>query len=75
MRFDSYAEASKEKEKISKIRNTTNSQTPKTMTKEEQEQAIKELKSITPQEWEEAKRLQAEYEIWENEQKRNNNYN
>lgn len=75
MRFDSYAEASQEKERISKIRNTTNSQTPKTMTKEEQEQAIKELKSITPEEWEEAKRLQAEYEIWENEQKRNNNYN
>lgn len=75
MRFDSYAEASQEKERISKIRNTTNSQTPKTMTKEDQEQAIKELKSITPEEWEEAKRLQAEYEIWENEQKRNNNYN
>lgn len=75
MRFDSYAEASQEKEKISKIRNTTNSQTPKTMTKEEQEQAIKELKSITPEEWEEAKRLQIEYEIWENEQKKNNNYN
>jgi hypothetical protein len=35
MRFDSYAEASQEKERISKIRNTTNSQTPKTMTKEE----------------------------------------
>lgn len=75
MRFDSYAEASQEKERISKIRNTTNSQTPKTMTKEEQEQAIKELKSITPEEWEEAKKLQTEYEIWENEQKRNNNYN
>lgn len=75
MRFDSYAEASQEKERISKIRNTTNSQTPKTMTKEDQEQAIKELKSITPEEWEEAKRLQTEYEIWENEQKRNNNYN
>ncbi|WP_428070390.1 hypothetical protein [Chryseobacterium gambrini] len=75
MKFDSYSEASQEKERISKIRNTTNSQTPKTMTKEEQQQAIKELKSITPEEWEEAKRLQAEYEIWENEEKRNNNYN
>lgn len=74
-RFDSYAEASQEKERISKIRNTTagSSQkpTPKTLTKEEQEQVIKELKSITPEEWEEAKRLQTEYEIWENEQKRN----
>ncbi|WP_343659621.1 hypothetical protein [Chryseobacterium sp.] len=75
MRFDSYAEASQEKERISKIRNTTNNQTPKTLTKEEQEQAIKELKSITPEEWEEAKRLQTESEVWENEQKRNNNYN
>ncbi|WP_336963219.1 hypothetical protein [Chryseobacterium contaminans] len=76
MRFDSYTEASQEKERISNIRNTTieSSQkpTPKTLTKEEQEQAIKELKSITPEEWEEAKRLQTEYEIWENEQKRNN---
>lgn len=75
MRFDSYTEASQEKERISNIRNTTISSqkpTPKTLTKEEQEQAIKELKSITPEEWEEAKRLQTEYEIWENEQKRNN---
>lgn len=75
MRFDSYAEASQEKERISKIRNTTNSQTPKTMTKEEQEQAIKDWKSITPEEWEEAKRMQTEYEVWENDQKRSNNYN
>lgn len=75
MRFDTYTEASQEKERISNIRNTTISSqkpTPKTLTKEEQEQAIKELKSITPEEWEEAKRLQTEYEIWENEQKRNN---
>lgn len=57
MRFDSYVEASQEKERISKIRNTTSSQTPKTITKEEQEQAIKELKSITPEEWEKAKKL------------------
>jgi hypothetical protein len=75
MRFDTYTEASQEKERISNIRNTTISSqkpTPKTLTKEEQKQVIKELKSITPEEWEEAKRLQTEYEIWENEQKRNN---
>lgn len=74
MRFDSYAEASQEKERISKIRNTTasNNQTPKAMTKEEQEQAIKDWKSITPEEHKEAERLQTEYEIWESEQKRNN---
>ncbi|SIS32080.1 hypothetical protein SAMN05421768_102677 [Chryseobacterium joostei] len=74
-RFDTYTEASQEKERISNIHNTTVSSqepTPKTLTKEEQEQVIKELKSITPEEWEEAKRLQTEYEIWENEQKRNN---
>ncbi|KMQ69639.1 hypothetical protein ACM39_00825 [Chryseobacterium sp. FH2] len=75
MRFDTYTEASQEKERVSKIRNTTNSQTPKIMTKEEQKQAIKEPKSITPEEWEEAKRLQTEFEVWENDQKRNNNYN
>ncbi|MGU3375082.1 hypothetical protein [Chryseobacterium sp. M5A1_1a] len=75
-RFDSYAEASQEKERISNIRNTTveSSQkpTPKTLTKEEQEQIIKEWQSITPEEHREAEMLQTEYEIWENEQKRNN---
>ncbi len=78
MRFDSYAEASQEKERVSKIRNTTSSNqkpTPKTLNKEEQEQIIRDWKSITPEEHKEAERLQAEYEIWENEQKRNNNYN
>lgn len=78
LRFDSYAEASQEKERVSKIRNTTSSNqkpTPKTLTKEEQEQIIRDWKSITPEEHKEAERLQAEYEIWENEQKRNKNYN
>lgn len=78
MRFDSYAEASQEKERISKIRNTTVSNqkpTPKTLTKEEQEQIIREWKSITPEEHEEARRLQMEHEIWVEEQKRNGNYN
>ncbi|MCA6068975.1 hypothetical protein JI747_017550 [Chryseobacterium sp. RG1] len=80
MRFDSYAEASQEKERISNIRNTTTSQasakekwSPKTLTKEEQEQIIKDWKSITPEEHKEAERMQTEYEIWENEQKRNYN--
>lgn len=80
MRFDSYAEASQEKERISKIRNTTvsNNQTstPKTLTKEEQEQIIREWKSITPEEHEQARQLQMEHEMWVEEQKRNNqNYN
>ncbi|WBV61673.1 hypothetical protein PFY12_06010 [Chryseobacterium camelliae] len=80
MRFDSYAEASQEKERISNIRNTTTTQssvkekwTPKTLTKEEQEQIIRDWKSITPEEHKEAERMQTEYEIWENEQKRNYN--
>lgn len=79
MRFDSYAEASQEKERISKIRNTTLSNqrpTPKTLTKEEQEQIIREWKSITPEEHEQARQLQMEHEMWVEEQKRNNqNYN
>jgi hypothetical protein len=80
MRFDSYAQASQEKERISKIRNTTvsNNQTstPKTLTKEEQEQIIREWKSITPEEHEQARQLQMEHEMWVEEQKRNNqNYN
>lgn len=80
MRFDSYAEASQEKERISKIRNTTvsNNQkpTPRTLTKEEQEQIIREWKSITPEEHEQARQLQMEHEMWVEEQKRNNqNYN
>jgi hypothetical protein len=61
MRFDSYAEASQEKERISKIRNTTssnnnnpNKSAPRTLTKEEQEQIIREWKSITPEQHEEA---------------------
>ncbi|MDR6158623.1 hypothetical protein QF023_002139 [Chryseobacterium sp. SLBN-27] len=76
MRFDNYAEASQEKEQISKIRNTTvsNNQTstPKTLTKEEQEQIIREWKSITPEEHEQARQLQMEHEMWVEEQKRNN---
>ncbi|MGL6127070.1 hypothetical protein [Chryseobacterium artocarpi] len=76
MRFDSYAQASQEKERISKIRNTTvsNNQTstPKTLTKEEQEQIIREWKSITPEEHEQARQLQMEHEMWVEEQKRNN---
>lgn len=80
MRFDSYAEASQEKERISKIRNTTaesnQKPTPKTLTKEEQEQIIREWKSITPEEHEQARQLQIEHEMWVEEQKRNNqNYN
>lgn len=78
MRFDSYAEASQEKERISKIRNTTASSqkpTPKTLTKEEQEQIIREWKSITPEQHEEARQLQMEHEMWVEEQKRNGNYN
>jgi hypothetical protein len=78
MRFDSYAEASQEKERISKIRNTTASSqkpTPKTLTKEEQEQIIREWKSITPAQHEEARQLQIEHEMWVEEQKRNGNYN
>lgn len=82
MRFDSYAEASQEKERISKIQNTTASNnptstngkwTPKTLTKEEQEQIIRDWKSITSEQHKEAERMQAEYENWENEQKRNYN--
>ncbi|WP_313001832.1 hypothetical protein [Chryseobacterium gleum] len=80
MRFDSYAETSQEKERISNIRNTTTTQssvkekwTPKTLTKEEQEQIIRDWKSITPEEHKEAERMQTEYEIWENEQKINYN--
>ncbi|PZU24457.1 MAG: hypothetical protein DI622_03855, partial [Chryseobacterium sp.] len=77
MRFDSYTEASQEKERISKIRNTTaesnQKPTPKTLTKEEQKQIIRDWKSITPEEHKEAERMQTEYEIWENEQKRNYN--
>ncbi|AZA55357.1 hypothetical protein EG348_21345 [Chryseobacterium sp. G0201] len=78
MRFDSYAEASQEKERISKIRNTTASSqkpTPKTLTKEEQEQIIREWKSITPEQHEEARQLQMEHEMWVEEQRRNGNYN
>lgn len=78
MRFDSYAEASQEKERISKIRNTTASSqkpTPKTLTKEEQEHIIREWKSITPEQHEEARQLQMEHEMWVEEQKRNGNYN
>ncbi|UTX50773.1 hypothetical protein [Chryseobacterium sp. MA9] len=76
MRFDSYAEASQEKERISKIHNTTVSNNPKTLTKEEKEQIIREWKSITPEEHEQARQLQMEHEMWVEEQKRNNqNYN
>lgn len=82
MRFDSYAEASQEKERISKIRNTTatnniqsNKSVPRTITKEEQKQIIREWKSITPKEHKQARQLQMEYEIWAEEQKRNENYN
>lgn len=83
MRFDSYAEASQEKERISKIRNTTTANnnpqpvkaTPRTLTKEEQEQIVRELKSITPEEYEEARRLQMEHEMWVEEQNSDkNNY-
>ncbi|MCA6069392.1 hypothetical protein JI747_019670 [Chryseobacterium sp. RG1] len=80
MRFDSYAEASQEKEQISNIRNSTATQssvkekrTPKTLTKEEQKRIIRDWKSITAEEHKEAERMQAEYEVWENEQKRNYN--
>lgn len=75
MRFDTYTEASQEKEQISNIRNTTISSqkpTPKTLTKEEQEQIIKEWQSITPEQHEEARQLQMEHEMWVEEQKRNN---
>lgn len=76
MRFDSYAEASQEKERISNIRNTTvessRKPTPKTLTKEEQEQIIREWQSITPEQHEEARQLQMEHEMWVEEQKRNN---
>lgn len=75
MRFDTYTEASQEKERISNIRNTTISSqkpTPKTLTKEEQEQIIKEWQSITPEQHEEARQLQMEHEMWVEEQKRNN---
>src|SRR5690606_24167982 len=64
MRFDSYAEASQEKERISKIRNTTVSNNPKTLTKEEKEQIVREWKSITPEEHEQARQLQMEHEMW-----------
>jgi hypothetical protein len=55
------------RKKISKIRNTTNHTaekekwTPKTMTKEEQEQIIREWKNIIPKEHEEARQLQIEH--------------
>lgn len=44
------------------------------MTKEEQEQIIREWKNIIPKEHEEARQLQIEHEMWIEEQKRSGNY-
>lgn len=80
MRFDSYAVASRQKEQIQKINSTTSKpqpvkSTPRILTKEEQEQIIREWKSITPEQHREAEMLQWEHEMWVEEQKRNGNYN
>lgn len=80
MRFDSYAVASRQKEQIQKINSTTSKpqptkSVPRTLTKEEQEQIIREWKSITPEQHREAEMLQMEHEMWVEEQKRNGNYN
>lgn len=80
MRFDSYAVASRQKEQIQKINSTTSKpqpvkSVPRTLTKEEQEQIIREWKSITPEQHREAEMLQWEHEMWVEEQKRNGNYN